>query len=204
MDENDLKQQIDTLIRSYPDFPSKGVLFRRVNLIICLSLIKDKLSPRVSIILFNDILKDVLPLFSKPTLVHSLCCYVANRYKNKIDLVAGLEARGFLFGPIIALELGIPFVPVRKQGKLPGPIISASYQKEYGKDVFEVQQGALSAGQRVLIVDDLLATGGSLHAAEQLVKQTGAKVYANFVVIELGDLNGRKVLGSEVDAFLTY
>uniref|UniRef100_A0A914M2V9 Adenine phosphoribosyltransferase n=1 Tax=Meloidogyne incognita TaxID=6306 RepID=A0A914M2V9_MELIC len=197
MDENDLKQQIDTLIRSYPDFPSKGVLFRRVNLIICLSLIKDKLSFRLG-------LKDVLPLFSKPTLVHSLCCYVANRYKNKIDLVAGLEARGFLFGPIIALELGIPFVPVRKQGKLPGPIISASYQKEYGKDVFEVQQGALSAGQRVLIVDDLLATGGSLHAAEQLVKQTGATVYANFVVIELGDLNGRKVLASEVDAFLTY
>uniref|UniRef100_A0A914MLF7 adenine phosphoribosyltransferase n=1 Tax=Meloidogyne incognita TaxID=6306 RepID=A0A914MLF7_MELIC len=160
---------------------------------------------------------DVLPLFSKPTLVRSLCCYVADRYKNKIDLVAGLEARGFsifdtqkrnfkgfLFGPIIALELGIPFVPVRKQGKLPGPVISASYQKEYGKDVFEVQQDVLSAGQRVLIVDDLLATGGSLHAAEQLVKQTGATVYANFVVIELGDLNGRKVLGSEVDAFLTY
>ncbi|KAL7074155.1 hypothetical protein ACQ4LE_006317 [Meloidogyne hapla] len=175
MGENDLKQQIDSLIRSYPDFPSKGVLFR-----------------------------DVLPLFSKPTLVRSLCCDVANRYKNKIDLIAGLEARGFLFGPIIALELGIPFVPIRKQGKLPGAVISASYQKEYGKDVFEVQQDALSAGQRVLIVDDLLATGGSLRAAEQLVKQTGAEVYANFVVIELGDLNGRKVLSSEVDAFLTY
>nr|CAD2138382.1 unnamed protein product [Meloidogyne enterolobii] len=160
MNENDLKQQIDSLIRSYPDFPSKGVLFR-----------------------------DVLPLFSNPTLVRSLCCYIANRYKNKIDLVAGLEARGFLFGPIIALELGIPFVPVRKSGKLPGPVISASYQKEYGKDVFEVQQDALSAGQRVLIVDDLLglsqpfnlSTGGSLHAAEQLVKQTGATVYATLL-----------------------
>nr|CAD2131196.1 unnamed protein product [Meloidogyne enterolobii] len=159
MDENDLKQQIDTLIRSYPDFPSKGVLFR-----------------------------DVLPLFSKPTLVHSLCCYVANRYKNKIDLVAGLEARGFFLAQLLLWNWAFLL-----------------YQyKEYGKDVFEVQQGALSAGQRVLIVDDLLATGGSLRAAEQLVKQTGATVYANFVVIELGDLNGRKVLGSEVDAFLTY
>ncbi|KAF7639462.1 Pribosyltran domain-containing protein [Meloidogyne graminicola] len=111
---------------------------------------------------------------------------------------------GFLFGPIIALELEIPFVPIRKQGKLPGSVISASYQKEYGKDVFEVQEDAFYSGKRVLIVDDLLATGGSLLAAEQLVKQSGASVYENFVIIELGDLNGRKVLSSKVNAFLTY
>ncbi|KAA0723895.1 Adenine phosphoribosyltransferase [Triplophysa tibetana] len=113
------------------------------------------------------------------------------RFPNERDSVqVGIDARGFLFGPLLAQRLGIGFAPIRKKGKLPGPTISVSYTLEYAKAEAEMQEDALSAGQKVLIIDDLLATGGTLQAAYKLVKQQQAEVLACLVVIELKDLNG--------------
>ncbi|RUS34485.1 phosphoribosyltransferase-like protein [Jimgerdemannia flammicorona] len=102
----------------------------------------------------------------------------------------GLDARGFLFGPLIALRLGAAFVPVRKQGKLPGETVSTVYAKEYGEDIFELQKSAIKAGQRAIIVDDLIATGGSAKAAGELVRKAGGKTVEYLFVMELSFLNG--------------
>uniref|UniRef100_A0A914HH48 Adenine phosphoribosyltransferase n=1 Tax=Globodera rostochiensis TaxID=31243 RepID=A0A914HH48_GLORO len=165
MDEKLLRNEVAACIRSVEGFPSKGVLFR-----------------------------DIFPLFLKPSLIRSLCSHIVQIYLGQVDVVVALEARGFLFGPMVAQEMSVPFVPIRKQGKLPGPVLSATYVKEYGQDILEVQKGALSAGQRVLVFDDLLATGGSLNAAFQLIRQSNAEVQAAFVIIELEGMNGRMKL----------
>lgn len=110
----------------------------------------------------------------------------------KIDVIVGLDARGFLFGFSMAADLGLPFVPIRKKGKLPGKCHSFEYVLEYGSDVLEIQEGSLSAGQNVLIIDDLLATGGTLHGACELIHRTGASVVDIVVIMELQSLNGRK------------
>lgn len=130
--------------------------------------------------------------------------YVKKNHPS-IDAVVGLDARGFLFSFTIASELSIGCIPVRKKGKLPGETHKVEYMLEYGTDVFEIQCGAIKKDQRVLIVDDLLATGGSLKAASELVQKAGGIVDGCLVVLELTALNGRaKLEGIPVHAFIQY
>lgn len=131
-----LKISLRNSLRQFPDFPSSGILF-----------------------------EDILPIFANPVLHESLQraleLHVKEAYgeENKPDVIVGLDARGFLFGPTLALRLGAAFVPVRKRGKLPGPTETASFKKEYGEDFFQIQKDGIKAGQKVLIVDDIIATG---------------------------------------------
>ncbi|KAG1170476.1 hypothetical protein G6F70_007693 [Rhizopus microsporus] len=166
-------ERIKNLLGTHEDFPKKGIVF-----------------------------KDMFPVFKDPTAVEALISnivhHINSTYPEKIDAVVGLDARGFLFGPLIALRLGAAFVPVRKQGKLPGDCVQATYQKEYGEDIFELQKSALKEGDRVIIVDDLIATGGSAAAAGQLVKQCNAKTVEYVFVMELDFLNGSKTLDAPV------
>lgn len=131
-----------------------------------------------------------------------------NHVKNTcpdVDVVVGLDARGFLFGFLLAAELGIGFVPIRKHGKLPGNCLSYEYKLEYGSDTFDIQANSIKPGQKVVIVDDLLATGGTLSAACNLIEQTGGIVENIVVIIELISLNGKsKVSGKSVHSFLQY
>lgn len=123
----------------------------------------------------------------------------------KIDVIVGLDARGFLFGFTIAAELGIPFVPIRKKGKLPGKCKTFEYKLEYGTDTFELQENSIQPNQNVVIVDDLLATGGSLNAATRLVNECGANVAEIIVIMELKSLNGRKNIPTKnIHTFITY
>ena len=131
-----LKLKLRTALRQFPDFPSPGVLF-----------------------------EDILPIFADPSLhealIRCLELHILELYGEKPDLIVGLEARGFLFGPSLALRMGLSFVPVRKKGKLPGPCETQSYEKEYGPDYFQIQADSLKQGQRVVVVDDIIATGTS-------------------------------------------
>lgn len=121
------------------------------------------------------------------------------------EAIVGLDARGFLFGFMLAAELGLPFIPIRKKGKLPGKCLSFAYTLEYGSDHFEMQENSIRAGQRVLIVDDLLATGGSLSAACELIKAAEGIVVEIIVLIELTALNGRsRIPDQNVHAFISY
>ncbi|CCD62975.1 Adenine phosphoribosyltransferase [Caenorhabditis elegans] len=163
-----IRPKIEQHIREVKDFPKKGINFR-----------------------------DIMPLFTNPQLVNELCVVIADHVRHTVghvDSVAGLEARGFLFGPQVAIQLGVPFVPIRKKGKLPGATIEASYVKEYGEDRVEIQEGAIKNGDIVFLIDDLLATGGTLRAATDLVVKAGGKVGEAFVLIELAPLNGRSKL----------
>lgn len=130
------------------------------------------------------------------------------RVKNspqKIDVIVGLDARGFLFGFAIAAELGIPFVPIRKRGKLPGKCKTFEYKLEYGADVFEMQQDSIQPTQNVVIVDDLLATGGSLNAACRLIGECGGNIAEIIVIMELKSLDGRKKIPTKnIHAFIAY
>ena len=130
---------------------------------------------------------------------------MVNLYKNKgITKIVGIESRGFIIAPAVAMELGVGFVPIRKPGKLPAETVEISYQKEYGVDTIQIHKDALSADDVVLLHDDLLATGGTMAAAIELVKKFGVKkVYVNFL-IELDFLNGRQLLekGAEVDSLI--
>lgn len=120
-------------------------------------------------------------------------------------MICGLEARGFLFGFQIAADLGVAFVPIRKKGKLPGEVYSQEYALEYGTDKFEIQKNSIKPGQKVLIVDDLLATGGTMEAACKLIAQCGGEVAECLAVIELVGLNGRaRLQGTKVHSFIQY
>ncbi|CAL1702199.1 unnamed protein product [Somion occarium] len=119
---------------------------------------------------------------------------VAQSSSKKIDVVVGLDARGFLFGPIIAMRLGAAFVPVRKKGKLPGECVTATYEKEYGTDSFEMQADAIKPGQNVVVIDDLIATGGSAKAAGELVAKCGGKTLEYLFIIELSFLKAAEKL----------
>ena len=121
--------------------------------------------------------------------------FVARYAGAGVDAVAGFEARGFIFGPPVALGLGVPFVPLRKPGKLPGAVVRAEYDLEYGSDVLEMHVDAVKAGARVVLMDDLVATGGTLAAGVKLVTGVGAVVHECAAVIELPELNGRAKLG---------
>jgi len=155
--------QLKNLIREVPDFPKKGILFYDIT-----TLLKDKAGYATLI--------DVL----------------AERYIGKgVDLILGMEARGFIFGPALAYRLSAGFVPVRKPGKLPAATERVEYDLEYGSNVLEVHKDAIQKGQRVLIVDDLLATGGTAEATAKLARGLGAEITGLAFVVELDFLKGR-------------
>jgi adenine phosphoribosyltransferase len=153
-------------IRSIPDFPKPGILFRDIT-----TLLKDK-----------NAFKKAVDL-------------IAGKFsKSKIDYVAGVEARGFIFGGALAQKLHLGFIPVRKKGKLPGKTKGITYNLEYGTDTLEIQEDALKPKDKVLIIDDLLATGGTVKAVADLLEAQGAKIIGAAFVIELVDLKGREKL----------
>ncbi|XP_036202289.1 adenine phosphoribosyltransferase isoform X1 [Myotis myotis] len=164
-------QLVAQRIRSFPDFPTPGVLFRDIS-----PLLKDPNSFRAAISLLANHLKKT--------------------HGGKIDYIAGLDSRGFLFGPSLAQELGLGCVLIRKGGKLPGPTVSTSYTLEYGKADLEIQTDALEPGQKVVVVDDLLATGGTMRAACELLGQLRVEVLECLSVVELTSLKGREKLGA--------
>jgi adenine phosphoribosyltransferase len=158
--------RLKKLIREVPDFPKKGILFYDIT-----TLLKDK----VGFALLIDALS-------------------ANYIGKEIDLVLGMEARGFIFGPALAYRLNAGFVPVRKPGKLPAETLKISYELEYGSNALEVHKDAIIKGQRILIVDDLLATGGTAVATAELASGLGATIAGLAFVVELDFLKGRERL----------
>ncbi|OTA64120.1 adenine phosphoribosyltransferase [Hypoxylon sp. EC38] len=145
---------------------------------------------------------DILPIFQNPvafeSLLDVLVLLIRERFGDQIpDVIVGLEARGFLFGPTLALRLNRPFVPVRKKGKMPGACRTVEYKKEYGKDEFQVQTDAIKPGQSCLIVDDIIATGGTAAAAGQLVELSNASVMGYLFMIEITNLKGKALLGDK-------
>ena len=165
------------LIREVPDFPKPGILFY-----------------------------DITTLLKNPQGLHTLIDQLAMHYENqRPDVVVGIEARGFVFGPAIAFRLGVGFVPVRKPKKLPAQTASVTYDLEYGADTLEIHKDAIEPGQRVLISDDLLATGGTALATVKLVEMLVGKVSGLAFVIELEFLKGRRRLnGYDVFSLLKY
>ncbi|MEM9908692.1 MAG: adenine phosphoribosyltransferase [Cyanobacteria bacterium P01_D01_bin.44] len=161
---------LKALIREIPDFPKPGILFRDIT-----TLLNDPDGLSHTVELMAEKTADLAP-----------------------DYIAGIESRGFIFGMPLAYKLGLGFVPVRKSGKLPAAVHSVEYALEYGKDCLEVHQDAFPAGSRVLIIDDLLATGGTAAAAAQLIQNTGADIAGFGFVIELADLNGRQHLPDDI------
>ncbi|XP_041803452.1 adenine phosphoribosyltransferase [Chelmon rostratus] len=157
-------RQVLTHIRAFPDFPKKGILFRDI----C-PILKDPASLTAVIDLFEEHVR---------------------KNHQQVDLIVGLDARGFLFGPLLAQRLGIGFVLIRKKGKLPGNTVSVVYDLEYGKAEAEIQVDAVAPGQKILLIDDLLATGGTLYAACELMRKQQAEILGCMVVIELKELNG--------------
>src|SRR5947209_6491715 len=169
--------QLKHLIREIPDFPKKGILFYDIT-----TLLKDK----TGLALLIDKLSE-----------H----YIA----QDVDLVLGMEARGFIFAPALAYRLNAGFVPVRKPGKLPAECVSYDYALEYGSNTLQIHKDAIQKGQRVLIVDDLLATGGTAEATAKLAESLGAKIAGLGFVVELEFLKGRERLkGYDVTSILRY
>ena len=170
-------EHLKKLVREVPDFPKKGILFYDIT-----TLLKDKLG------------------FA--TLIDALSEHYIAR---DIDLVLGIEARGFIFGPALAYRLNAGFVPVRKPGKLPAETATAKYELEYGKNTLEIHRDAIQPGQRVIIVDDLLATGGTAKATVDLVKGLDGEIAGLGFVVELDFLKGRdKLQGYDVLSLLHY
>ena len=166
-----------SLIRDVPDFPVPGILF-----------------------------KDITTLLRNAAALREVVTRLAEQYADaRVDIVAAIESRGFIFGAPLAVQLGAGFVPVRKPGKLPAQAISESYTLEYGTNTLEMHVDAIQPGQRVLVVDDLLATGGSARAAVNLVERLGGKVVGLAFVVELDFLNGRqKLTGYPVHSLVHY
>jgi adenine phosphoribosyltransferase len=162
----DAATAIDACVRPVEDWPAPGVTFR-----------------------------DVTPLLADPDAFGAVTAALADAVRGlRPDAVVGVEARGFIFGAPLALELGVGFVPVRKEGKLPADTHRATYALEYGEATVEIHTDALAPGARVVVVDDVLATGGTLRAAAELVQTCGAEVVGNAVVLEIGALGGRERL----------
>lgn len=165
-------EDLKKLIRDVPDFPKKGIIF-----------------------------KDITPLLQDPKGLRTAVEVISQHYKNKkIDIVVGAEARGFILAPTVAFNLGAGFVPVRKPGKLPYKKISESYSLEYGTDTLEMHKDGIKKGQHVLMVDDLLATGGTMAACCKMVESLGGNIAGCTFLIELAFLNGRNAL-SKYDVF---
>ncbi len=172
-----MSAELKALIRDIPDFPKPGILFR-----------------------------DITPLLHDPTgLRRVIDLFVRHNANRTITHVCGMESRGFIFGAPLAVALGVGFVPVRKQGKLPAETHSASYELEYGIDHLEIHKDALDGDSRVLVLDDLIATGGTAVATKQLIDMTGAHIVGFDFVIELAALGGRAHLPDhDVFALITY
>jgi adenine phosphoribosyltransferase len=169
--------QLKKMIRHVPDFPKPGILFY-----------------------------DITTLLKNPQGLKTVIDRMAEAFQDdRIDTVIGMEARGFIFAPALAYHLGAGFVPVRKPNKLPAEVEKYSYDLEYGSDSLEIHKDAVGEGHNVLIVDDLLATGGTAHAVVQLVERLGGKVVGLSFVVELEFLNGRdKLAGYEIASLLKY
>ncbi len=172
-----MSEQLKKHIRSIPDFPKEGILFKDIS-----TLLKNKAA------------------FKKA--VDSMAKVVKGK---KIDYVLSIESRGFIFGAALAYKLGAGFVPVRKKGKLPAETISVNYSLEYGTDTLEMHKDAIKPNSKILIVDDLLATGGTMSAVVQLAEKVQAKIFGIIFLIELCDLKGReKLKGYPVYSILKY
>ena len=139
------------------------------------------------------IFRDITTLMQDPAAFRQACDILYERYADKkIDKVVGIDARGFVFGAVVAYKLGVGFIPVRKKGKLPAETVEQSYNLEYGSGTLEIHKDAISEGERVVIIDDLIATGGTVGATVDLVRQLGADIIECAFLIELPDLHGRK------------
>jgi len=169
--------ELKTYIRDVPDFPKPGIIF-----------------------------KDLMPLIADPTAFKACVDLLAEwSRERRPEIILGAEARGFIFGGALAYSLGCGFVPARKPGKLPWNTIEAHYDLEYGEDTLQIHADAIRAGARVIVLDDVLATGGTAAAKIDLVEQLGGEVVGALFVVELGFLSGReKLAGQEVNALLTY
>jgi len=162
-------ESLKASIRSIPNWPIDGVIFR-----------------------------DLTTLMLNPQVFKETCDLFHNRYKNQhIDKIVGIDARGFVFGAVLAYHLNIGFVPVRKKGKLPHETIQASYTLEYGENTVEMHKDAISKGERIVIVDDLIATGGTIAAAVKLVERLGGDIVECAFVVELPDLKGRDLIKNQ-------
>lgn len=168
---------LEALCRDIPDFPKKGIIF-----------------------------KDITPMLQNRDSFREIIDRMGDRYRDKnIDVVVSIEARGFIIGPAIAYKLGAGVVPVRKKGKLPWRCYQATYELEYGTDTLEIHQDAIKPGDRVLILDDLLATGGTVKAVTELVKKMGGEIIELAFMIELEFLKGReKLKGYPVFSLIKY
>ncbi len=167
-----MQEYVQSKIRAIVDFPKKGIIFRDIT-----TAVKD------------------------PQAMRYMIDYLTERYKDeRIDYVAGIESRGFIFGAALAYKLGAGFIVIRKPGKLPAETISQEYELEYGTDKIEMHADAVEPGKKVLIIDDLLATGGTVDAAAKLLKKAGANVVGAAFIIELTDLKGREKL-KDLDVF---
>ena len=163
MNTTDVVANVKSKIRSVNDFPKKGIIFR-----------------------------DITTALKEPEVLKEMIDYLCDQFKDvKIDYIAGIESRGFIFGMPMAYKLNAGFVPIRKPNKLPAETISQEYQLEYGTDKIEIHTDAIKEGDNVLIVDDLLATGGTAEAACKLIKKTGGNLVGIAFLIELEDLKGR-------------
>ncbi|MDF2539471.1 MAG: apt [Herbinix sp.] len=168
---------LEDYVRSIPDFPEPGIIFRDVT-----SILQDRDGLKLAIEQMQELLDDV-----------------------DFDVVVGPESRGFIFGVPIAYNLYKPFIPIRKKGKLPCETISMEYDLEYGTAVIEMHKDAIQPGQRVVIVDDLIATGGTIEAITKLIQSLGGEVVKIIFLMELKGLNGRKKLdGYDVEAVIQY
>src|SRR5215475_2992488 len=173
----DTIERLRTALRDVPNFPKKGIVF-----------------------------KDITPILSDPALFRASVDLFLDRCRTrKIDKIVGIDARGFLFGSAVAYELGVGFVPIRKRGKLPFKTEIASYSLEYGEAEMEMHIDAISAGERIVLVDDLLATGGTSAAAAVLIRKAGGHLLEAQFLIELESLHGRERLESTpIISFLKY
>ncbi|MDD5492396.1 MAG: adenine phosphoribosyltransferase [bacterium] len=169
--------KLEKFIRDIPDFPKKGIIF-----------------------------KDITPLIGDPQVFKTVINLLAKKYKNKkVDKIMCVESRGFIFASALSYKLGIGIVPVRKPGKLPYKTIKETYALEYGTDTLEMHVDAFKKGDRVIIIDDLLATGGTVEACTRLVKKLGGKVAGIGFVIELGFLHGRdKLKGFDIFSIIKF
>ncbi|WVQ83837.1 adenine phosphoribosyltransferase [Cryptococcus sp. DSM 104549] len=160
---------LKSLLGVHPDFPKKGITFL-----------------------------DIFPILRDPvafeTLITHLIHHITTTHAVRPEVIVGLDARGFLLGPIIAMRLGCAFVPVRKGGKLPGSVQVVKYEKEYGTDEFEMQAGAVTPGQKCIVIDDLIATGGSAAAAGELIKKSGGETLEYLFIVGLPFLKGHEKL----------
>ena len=166
-------EELKQIIREVPDFPKPGILFY-----------------------------DVTTLFKDPEGLRRVVDLLTKRYRDRgIRKIIGIESRGFILGPILAYNLGAGFVPVRKKGKLPAKTLSVSYELEYGVDTLEIHEDAVEPGEKVLVVDDLIATGGTAAATVEMVQKLGGDLVGLAFLIELTFLNGRAKIPSGVEVF---